>query len=150
MVEELVPRNDTGEHVGFKIHNRPLSSSRRPFRISPEVFTQNPLLRALTEVLLKETWYIDGVQERKITEEEARLRIGPIGKSVFLAYARSIAGTAPQTLWSCLICEALDSSTNQLNPGYTYTREDRILKHIRHHFEHRPWVCSGKCGTTRW
>jgi len=55
MVEELVPRNDTGEHVGFKIHNRPLSSSRRPFRISPEVFTQNPLLRALTEVLFVET-----------------------------------------------------------------------------------------------
>ena len=150
LIEEMGPKNATNNYMGPKLHNIFPLLSRRPFRVSPEIFTHNSLLRAFTERLLMESWFINGAQERQICEEEARLRMGPVGKSIFLAYARSIAGVTPQTLWSCLICEAVDVSTKQFNRGYTYSREDRILKHIRHHFEYRPWFCSGRCGTARW
>jgi hypothetical protein len=133
--------------AGSKLHNL---SSRQPFRISPDIFVHSPSLRTLTEKLLQESWYINGAPERRISEEEARLRIGPAGKSVFLAFARSTPGDVPRTLWFCLVCEASDGATNPLSSRSTYTREDRILKHIRHHFEHRPWVCSGQCGTGGW
>ena len=148
-IEEVGLSNATEDYTGPKLHDLAASSPRRPFRVSPEIFIHNSSLRALTERLLKETWCINGAQGCQVSGEEARLRMGPVGKSIFLAYARRM-GVAPQTLWGCLICEALDGSTNQLNPGYTHNREDRILKHIHHHFEYRPWFCSGRCGTTRW
>ena len=123
-------------------------SSQRPFYIRPEIFILNPLLLALTEQLFQETWYINAAEERLISEEEARLRLGPAGKSIFLAYTRSFPGNASRTHWSCLICEAANGAANQIVPGYG--REDRILRHIRHHFRHRPWICSGQCGRAQW
>lgn len=129
-------------------HNPSSSSSRRPFRISGDTFFQNPLLYALTEQLLKEPWYLDGAPERRISQEEARSQVGPVGRSIFLAYARRVRSNGAQALWVCLICQASNSAADQIAIGYS--REDRILKHIRHHFDHRPWVCSGQCGTTGW
>jgi len=125
-------------------------SSRRPSRICPDIFIHDPLLRGLTKRLLEESWYLDGAPERQISEKEARLGIGLVGKSIFLAYARTIPDSATRTRWRCLICEASDGTTNQTNPKYAYGREERILKHIRHHFVHRPWVCGGQCGTAEW
>ena len=128
-----------------KQHGLTSVPSRRPFRISPDIFLNNPLLRGLTKELLEESWYLAGAPERKISKEEARLGIGPVGKSIFLAYARSTLDSATRIHWSCLICDASDGVTNP-----AYIREDRILKHIFHHFNHRPWVCRGQCGITRW
>lgn len=145
---ELGAGNDNEEYKGSKPHIFATALSRRPFRVSPDIFTHNPLLRQFTEQLLNESWCINGAQERQIREEEARLRIGPVGKSIFLAYARSILEGSTRNRWVCLICEASNGATDQIL--HRYSREGRILTHIRHHFEHRPWVCGGQCGRTQW
>lgn len=147
-VEKLSPEHPKEDSMGPTIHNFSSLSSQRPFHISPEIFIHNPLLRALTKQLLQEPWYINGDQERLISEEEGRLRLGPVGKSIFLAYARRISSANSRTHWSCLICEAPNGTADQIVSGYA--REDRMLRHIQHHFKHRPWVCSGQCGTTHW
>jgi hypothetical protein len=48
------------------------------------------------ERLLKESWYILGAVERRISKEEAGLQVGMIGNLIFLAYARGVSGNATQ------------------------------------------------------
>lgn len=127
LIEEMGPESATNNYMGPKPHNIFPSSSRRPFRVSPEIFTHNSSLRAFTERLLMESWFINGAQERQICEKEARLKMGPVGKSILFAYARSIAGVAPQTLWNCLICEAVDV----LFPSGTLLRRRNLKRHQR-------------------
>lgn len=76
LIEEMGPESATNNYMGPKPHNIFPSSSRRLFRVSPEIFTHNSSLRAFTERLLMESWFINGAQERQICEEEARLKNG--------------------------------------------------------------------------
>lgn len=46
----------------------------------------------------------------------------------------------------CLfVCER-----NSLEATKSLAREDRAIGHIRAHFNHRPFVCTGSCGKTPW
>ena len=108
------------------------------------------MLHALVLQVFSEPWFINGQTERHLTDKEASGGLGFAGKSVFLAFATRLRdGCARVGKWRCLICDTLPVKLND-GKGYTSAREDRILKHIRHHFGHRPWACEGQCGTGEW
>jgi hypothetical protein len=125
-------------------------SCRRPIQVSPGVILSNPRLHALIRQIFSEPWFLNGKEERNVTDKEARSGLGSMGKSVFLAFAEPLRGRSSRAkAWRCLICDTLPAVLSD-GKGYTIAREDRILKHIRHHFGHRPWVCGGQCGTGDW
>jgi hypothetical protein len=108
------------------------------------------MLRTLALQIFSEPWFINRQTERNLTGKEASSGLGTAGKSVFLAFATRLRhGSARVGRWRCLICDTLPVKLSN-GKGYTSAREDRILKHIRHHFGHRPWVCGGQCGMGEW
>lgn len=110
----------------------------------------NPKLQALVLQIFSEPWFLNDQPERNLTDEEATDGLGFTGRSVFLAFASRLRdGSVRAGKWRCLICDTLPVTLSN-GKGYISTREDRILKHIRHHFRHRPWVCGGQCGTEEW
>ena len=126
------------------------SSCRRPIQVDPSIILSNPKLYALAFQIFSESWFLNGQVERNLTDKEASNGLGFMGKSVFLAFASRLGdGSARVGKWRCLICDTLPVTFSD-GKGYTTTREDRILKHIRHHFRHRPWVCEGQCGMGEW
>ena len=126
------------------------SSCRHPVRVEPKVILSNQRLQALVLQILSEPWFINHQAERNLTDKEATDGLGFAGKSVFLAFASRLRdGSERAGKWRCLICDTLPVTLSN-GKVYIITREDRILKHIRHHFGHRPWVCGGQCGTKEW
>ena len=108
------------------------------------------MLHALVLQIFSEPWFVNGQTERNLTDEEASSGLGFAGKSVLLAFSTRLRdGVARGGKWRCLICDTLPVALSN-GKGYTSTREDRILKHIRHHFGHRPWACGGQCGMGEW
>jgi len=126
------------------------SSCRHPVQVEPGVILSNPMLHALVLQIFSEPWFTNGRTERNLTDKEASSGLGFAGKSVFLAFAtRPRDGSARVGKWRCSICDTLPIKLSN-RKQYTSAREDRILKHIRHHFGHRPWVCGGQCGMGEW
>ena len=126
------------------------SSCRHPVQVEPKVILSNPMLHALVLQIFSEPWFVNGQTERNLTDEEASSGLGFAGKSVLLAFSTRLRdGVARGGKWRCLICDTLPVALSN-GKGYTSTREDRILKHIRHHFGHRPWACGGQCGMREW
>ena len=128
----------------------PGSSCRHPVPIEPGVILSDSKLHAFVLQIFSEPWFLNGQAERTLTDNEASSGLGFIGKSVFLAFASRLRdGPTRGGKWRCLICDTLPATLSN-GKEYTTTREDRVLKHIRHHFGHRPWVCGGHCGIGDW
>jgi len=152
------PLPDQSVSLSPTVSSPPLTAScsapscRNPVPVEPSVILSDPKLQALVLQIFSEPWFLNGQAERDLMDKEAKDGLGfsTTGKSVFLAFASRLRnGSARAGKWKCLICETLPVTPSS-GKGYTCTREDRILKHIRHHFRHRPWVCRGQCGMGEW
>jgi len=124
--------------------------ARRPAKLNLFNLSSVPELQFLASRIQGEAWFLNGEEERVITEREAERNLGPAGHSIFIAFLQEVIDiqTKRKTGWECRICRA--SSDAGVGDRYEVERMDRGLKHVRHHFAFKKFHCGGSCGEPGW
>jgi hypothetical protein len=124
--------------------------ARRPAKLNLFNLSSIPELQSLASSIQGEAWFLNGEEERVITEREAERNLGPAGHSIFIAFLQEVvdAQSKRKTGWECRICRAADEAG--AGDRYEVERLDRALKHVRHHFVFRKFHCGGTCGEPGW
>ena len=124
--------------------------ARRPAKLNLFNLSSLPELQVLASNIQGEAWFLNGEEERVISEREAERGLGPAGHSIFIAFLQEVVDhhTKRKTGWECQICWA----ANDAGAGdrYEVERLDRALKHVRHHFTFKKFHCGGTCGELGW
>jgi hypothetical protein len=124
--------------------------ARRPAKLNLFNLSSVPELQILASSIQGEAWFLNGEEERVISEREAGRNLGPAGHSIFIAFLQEVVDmhTKRKTGWECRICRA----ANDAGAGdrYEVERLDRGLKHVRHHFSFKKFHCGGTCGEPGW
>lgn len=124
--------------------------ARRPAKLNLFNLSSVPELQNLASSIQGEAWFLNGEEERVISEREAERNLGPAGHSIFIAFLQEVVDlhTKRKTGWECRICWA----ANDAGAGdrYEVERLDRALKHVRHHFSFKKFHCGGTCGELGW
>jgi hypothetical protein len=124
--------------------------ARRPAKLNIFHLSGAPELQSLASNIQGEAWFLNGEEERVITEREAERNLGPAGHSIFIAFLQEVVDTETKkkTGWECRICRA--ASEASAGDRYEVERLDRGLKHVRHHFAFKKFHCAGTCGEPGW
>ena len=124
--------------------------ARRPAKLNLFNLSSVPELQNLALSIQGEAWFLNGEEERVISEREAERNIGPAGHSIFIAFLQEVVDihTKRKTGWDCRICRA--ASDAGVGDRYEVERLDRGLKHVRHHFAFKKFHCGGSCGELGW
>lgn len=124
--------------------------ARRPAKLNLFNLSSVPELQNLALSIQGEAWFLNGDEERVISESEAERNLGPTGHSVFIAFLQEVVDiyTKKKTGWECRICRA--ASDDGVGDRYEVERLDRGLKHVRHHFAFKKFQCEGTCGEPGW
>ena len=124
--------------------------ARRPAKLNLFNLSSVPELQSLALRIQGEAWFLNGEEERVISEREAERNLGVAGHSIFIAFLQEVVDihTKRKTGWECRICRA----ANDAGAGdrYEVERLDRALKHVRHHFSFKKFHCGGSCGELGW
>jgi len=124
--------------------------ARRPAKLNLFNLSSVPELQILASNIQGEAWFLNGDEERVISEREAERNLGPAGHSIFIAFLQEVVDihTKRKTGWECRICRA--ASDAGAGDRYEVERLDRGLKHVRHHFVFKKFHCAGTCGELGW
>jgi hypothetical protein len=124
--------------------------ARRPAKLNLFNLSSVPELQSLALSIQGEAWFLNGEEERVISENEAERNLGSVGHSIFIAFLQEVIDmhTKRKIGWECRICRA----ANDAGAGdrYEVERLDRALKHVRHHFSFKKFHCGGTCGEPGW
>jgi len=124
--------------------------ARRPAKLNLFNLSSVPELQNLALNIQGEAWFLNGEEERVISEKEAERNLGSVGHSIFIAFLQEVVDvhTKRKIGWECRICRA----ANDAGAGdrYEVERLDRALKHVRHHFSFKKFHCGGACGEPGW
>ena len=124
--------------------------ARRPAKLNLFNLSSVPELQNLALSIQSEAWFLNGEEERVVSEREAEQNLGPTGHSIFIAFLQEVVDihTKRKTGWECRICWA--ASDAGVGDRYEVERLDRGLKHVRHHFTFKKFRCEGTCGELGW
>ena len=144
------PESPTLSHPPSPGEDHKPTHARRPAKLNLFNLSSVPELQSLASNIQGEAWFLNGEEERVISEREAEQNLGPVGHSIFIAFLQEIVDmhTKRKTGWECRICRA----ANDAGAGdrYEVERLDRALKHVRHHFSFKKFHCGGTCGEPGW
>src|SRR5258706_1021863 len=86
--------------------------ARRPAKLNLFNLSSVPELQNLALSIQGEAWFLNGEEERVISEREAERNLGVAGHSIFIAFLQEVVDihTKRKTGWECRICRAANDA----------------------------------------